>query len=197
MQPLNDVDVLSAPARAILSIDAANRYTRLVVTDTPADPSPAKAAIEALSPTGILNVPVARPADAEAIVSGLWLWHDYLDRSHRISQKIETPTGSFWHAIMHRREGDFSNSKYWNARCRGHAVYDYLAAKVGSVVGELPVDKAVLRITKNGWDADAFVDLVERVHRDERDPRHAAAVTLQRIEWQLLFDHSIRGAAGR
>jgi hypothetical protein len=55
-----------------------------------------------------------------SVLSALWLWHDYLDESHIISQKIDTPTGSFWHAIMHRREGDFSNSKYWYARCADH-----------------------------------------------------------------------------
>jgi hypothetical protein len=31
-----------------------------------------------------------------------------------------TDSLSFWHAIMHRREGDFWNSKYWYARCRNH-----------------------------------------------------------------------------
>ena len=45
--------------------------------------------------------------------AGLWLLHDFLDQSHTISQDLETKEGSFWHAIMHRREPDASNSKYW------------------------------------------------------------------------------------
>lgn len=36
-------------------------------------------------------------------VSALWLWHDFLDESHTLSQDIETTDGSYWHAIMHRR----------------------------------------------------------------------------------------------
>src|SRR5437868_2895832 len=46
---------------------------------------------------------------ANGCLAGLWLYHDYLDESHRISQEIETQTGSYWHGLMHRREPDFSN----------------------------------------------------------------------------------------
>ena len=47
---------------------------------------------------------------AACCISGVWLLHDYLDESHKISQDIDTTSGSFWHGIMHRREGDFWNS---------------------------------------------------------------------------------------
>ena len=42
-----------------------------------------------------------------ALRAGIWLYVDDLDQSHRVSQTVHTPTGSYWHAIMHRREGDF------------------------------------------------------------------------------------------
>ena len=48
-----------------------------------------------------------------ACFSGLWLLHDFLDESHKISQDVGSTTGSYWHAIMHRREPDSGNSKYW------------------------------------------------------------------------------------
>jgi len=48
---------------------------------------------------------------AAACRAGLWLHHDFLDESHAISQGIETAEGSYWHALMHRREGDFGNPK--------------------------------------------------------------------------------------
>ena len=33
-------------------------------------------------------------AMAEGCFAGVWLYHDFLDESHRISQSISTPTGS-------------------------------------------------------------------------------------------------------
>ena len=52
-------------------------------------------------------------AGKDSLASALWLYVDELDRSHTISQGIHTATGSYWHGIMHRREGDFGNSHYW------------------------------------------------------------------------------------
>ena len=51
-----------------------------------------------------------------SVKSGLLLWNDALDVSHKISQKIDSQTGSYWHGIMHRREPDYSNAKYWFRR---------------------------------------------------------------------------------
>src|SRR3974390_1770578 len=50
---------------------------------------------------------------AMGCLAGLWLVHDFLDESHRISQDIATTSGSYWHGIMHRREPDPDNAKYW------------------------------------------------------------------------------------
>src|SRR5690606_37168266 len=57
--------------------------------------------------------PVADVQMAEACRAGLRLLHDWLEPSHRISQTIPTATGTYWHAIMRRREPDFPNAKYW------------------------------------------------------------------------------------
>ena len=59
-------------------------------------------------------------ADRADLAAGLWLYVDDLDRSHTVSQSVEDTTGSYWHGIMHRREGDFSNSHYWMRRAAGH-----------------------------------------------------------------------------
>jgi hypothetical protein len=54
------------------------------------------------------------------LIAALWLYVDELDKSHVESQAIDTPTGSYWHGIMHRREGDFDNSHYWFDRVGKH-----------------------------------------------------------------------------
>src|SRR5215213_6886895 len=74
-----------------------------------------------------------RPKDADmaaCCIAGVWLLHDCLDESHTISQGIDTASGSFWHAIMHRREGDFSNAKYWFRSAGPHPAFAELGERV-------------------------------------------------------------------
>ena len=103
-------------------------------------------------------------------------------------------TLAFWHAIMHRREGDFSNAKYWYARCRTHPVLATMGPFCGDVLNHLPADISFLRLIHDGWNPNAFVDLTEQVHRNPSDRRRAAVVELQKVEWRLLFDYCTRQA---
>ena len=64
-----------------------------------------------------------------ACIAGLWLLWDYLDESHHVSQSLETPEGSYWHGIMHWREPDYGNSKYWFRRVGQHAIFPQLAVQ--------------------------------------------------------------------
>ena len=128
------------------------------------------------------------------MLAGLWLWHDSLDESHSLSQKLNTAEGSYWHAIMHRREGDFSNSKYWLAKCRGHPAGVEIAKGLPRIIGDS--DPALLWLTRGGWDPGALVDLVERVHERASEALHSVAVAVQRLEWNCLFDYCAQ-VAGR
>src|ERR1035437_3421228 len=84
-------------------------------------PRPSEGAIQArlsaLELGELFRAPVVRPAMAQGVLCGLWLWHDFLEPAHRLAQGDPTVTGSLWHAIMHRRQGDFANSLHWYARC--------------------------------------------------------------------------------
>lgn len=87
------------------------------------------------------------------LVAGLWLYVDDLDRSHTVSQSLLTTTGSFWHGIMHRREGDFSNSLYWMRQASGHPLIDTLDAaglvrRVSQAVGD---DPTLVIEQRNEW----------------------------------------------
>jgi hypothetical protein len=154
----------------------------------------ARAALANLSADQVLSSPPKDREEASALLAGLWLWHDWLDESHKLAQSLETESGSMWHAIMHRREGDFSNSKYWYARCRNHPVLPSLANLASEVINPFPADKLALRMVSNGWNADALVDLVEAVHDRPSDARYALAVSLQQLEWRVLFDDCVRRA---
>jgi len=159
--------------------------------------SPVRSAGEKLR---ALNVPsLFAPATvrdrtmATACLSGLWLWFDYLDESHSLSQEIHTVEGSFWHGIMHRREGDFANAKYWFARVRRHPAFWPLAeSAAGWARG---VAGAPAWLTRGPWDADAFIDLCEACVSG-RSELTALCESLQKREWVLLFDHSYQRALG-
>lgn len=112
-----------------------------------------------------------RDADmARCCIAALWLHNNFLDESHTISQEIETTAGSYWHGIMHRREPDAGNAKYWFRRVGPHPVIDELK-KTPHYVS--PID---------------FIDFCERVRgsgsNDESVARH-----VQFLEWMLLFEH--------
>jgi hypothetical protein len=115
--------------------------------------------------------------------AGLWLYFDFLDESHEISQEIETADGSFWQAIMHRREPDGDNSKYWWRRVGKHPVIDLLRENAPTVGYTFTTP-------------EEFVDHCERVG-ETRSPDEEIAKRVQLLEWQLLFDWCFRGTGGR
>jgi hypothetical protein len=186
------LDRLSQAARNVLKLNVSDAYTKLVVTG--AGDRDALAALKLLSADDVLSHKPEDRDEAAALLAGLWLWHDFLDESHKVAQSLSTTSGSMWHAILHRREGDFSNSKYWYARCQNHPCLPTLAAQANDVISPFPADTRVLKIIARGWNTDAMVDLVEEVYDKPADPRHKLAVALQQLEWRVLFDSCTRAA---
>lgn len=116
---------------------------------------------------------------ASGCISALWLYHDFLDESHTISQDIDTPTGSYWHGIMHRREPDGSNAKYWFRHVGQHPVFDLLTAEIGQ-----------------RWDPFAFIDRCEAC-RGKGGEEEMTCRRIQLREWQVLFAWCFKQAANR
>ncbi len=61
----------------------------------------------------------APPAGLSAEAQALWHakkgnWHE----AHEIAQDIDTPMGSWIHALLHLIEGDIGNAGYWYAKAR-------------------------------------------------------------------------------
>lgn len=154
----------------------------------------AYARLSAMDPSALITGALKDPDMASAVASGLWLWLGHLDEAHRLAQKIETPTGAFWHAIMHRLEGDFSNSKYWLARCGEHPARQAIANNVALVLNDLPADKRLLRLTNGGWNAEYLVDLAQQYHQRMEDPFAGVVVTIQQIEWRVLIEYCASSA---
>ena len=125
---------------------------------------------------------------ALACMAGLWLRHDFLDESHRISQELENTSGSYWHAIMHRRERDFSNAKYWFRRVGDHRIFEPLRAAARDFAADCGAPKAAdfLKV-QSTWDPFKFVDLCELALAGS-GPIRALCMEIQQIEWELLFE---------
>jgi hypothetical protein len=139
---------------------------------------------------------VADSSMAEACLSGLWLYYDDLDESHRISQSLGSATGSYWHSLMHRREPDAWNSKYWLDRTGRHPIFPVLCeeAKALAQAGDPPPEARFL-LGQNQWDPYRFVDLCEAARTGKSDSEMLCR-RIQLAEWRLLFDFCYRKAAG-
>jgi hypothetical protein len=141
---------------------------------------------------------------ADACLAGLWLHADGLNQSHEISQSIETPTGSFWHGIMHRREGDFGNSNYWFRRVGRHPVFEALARDVRELAAASSLPEVGTLAGLEEWNPNRWIDLCELAVRSGRGDSTGAAATglidfcrqVQALEWGHLFDFSYRAAVG-
>ncbi len=134
----------------------------------------ARSLLTALTPNTFPNVQDI--SAAKACISGLWLYHDFLDDSHTISQDLDEWYGSYWHAIMHRREPDASNSKYWFKRVPSNPVYELLA-------------------DEGPYDPFRFVDQCE-CHRGTGTAVELSCRDWQLREMQLLFAWCYRQAVG-
>ena len=162
----------------------------------PGRPNPAvRAALADLTPEQVCSPHRVADRDlAEACLSALWLYHDYLDESHSLSQEIPGTTGSYWHGIMHRREPDPSNAKYWFRNVGQHEVFPKLLAAAQRL--EPPVGTRAEDLTAApSWDPFLFVDLCETARRSG-GALEAFCRRVQAAEWQLLFDYCWRGACG-
>lgn len=133
---------------------------------------------------------------ARAALAGLWLLHDFSDESHSISQDLDTLEGSYWHGILHRREPDYWNAKYWFRRVPTHPVFAELCKRATTLANDAgtPAGSAFL-ITQAKWDAAAFVDLCEQAAQGT-DATAMLCRQIQRTEWDLLFNYCWERARG-
>ena len=133
-------------------------------------------------PESALFPQAAFPREAFA---GLWLLLGDLDRSHGISQQLSTPEAALWHGIMHRRQADASNAAYWFRQAGRHAVFPAIRAAALEVGYESAAHSAE-------WDPFAWIEFWDRARRRPDSAEYRIATEVQRVEWEILFDHCAR-----
>ena len=88
--------------------------------------------MEGMSPEAEIAAILDAGAGAQALLAaselppgirtGLWLRCGFWAEAHNVAQDLHTPTGSYWHAILHRAEPDEFNAGYWFRKIGSHPV---------------------------------------------------------------------------
>ena len=173
-----------------------NRLLKLLATVSPPElgpgPRPGVRSLQELEAEldSILRDAGISESSCELIRGLVLLWHDHLDASHTISQSIENSDGSFLHAIMHRREPDYWNSKYWWRRVGKHPCFTQLGKRAAALLDSRHEQELRAKLVPRGeWDACAFVDVCEATAADKTSTRIELLRELQRLETEVLLDH--------
>lgn len=122
--------------------------------------------------------------DPACALSGLVLRLGGWEECHRLAQHIDRPAGSYWHAIAHRMEPDFPNSRYWFRRVGRDPIFAELRNGAAQIAATTPGARWK---PEPVWDSSAFIELCESVVGNKQDPDHILAAAVQWLEWELLF----------
>ena len=112
--------------------------------------------------------------------AGLFYLYDELGASHRIVQEIPTDTGAYWHGMVHRREGDFDNARYWFRRAGTLPFFGDIHRAAGA--------SSAIVAAQSNWDPYLFTGLCEQ-ERFGANENLGELIKLQRIEFEVLFDY--------
>jgi len=126
------------------------------------------------------------PAAFALIRGGLFYAADAIHDAHQIFQDASGDLGSYWHGMMHRREGDFDNARYWFRRAGTLPVF-------GALHHTASAHSPVMARQLN-WDPYLFTGECEQARFGETESLKELAA-LQRAEFEELFDYCWRQSA--
>ena len=129
------------------------------------------------------GLPVTNAAIFPLVRGALLYACDAIDESHGIIQKVDGDESAYWHGMLHRREGDFENARYWFRRAGTLPVFGELHHATSAV------SATVAR--QSNWDPYLFTGLCEQNKFGETETT-GELVKLQQIEFRTVFDYTWR-----
>lgn len=127
-----------------------------------------------------------RDAQMFALVRGGLLYAvDAIDEAHVVFQNVPGDFGAYWHGMVHRREGDFDNARYWFRRAGALPVFATLHRAASGVSADMA--------RQGQWDPYLFTGQCEQCRFGASEIEKELSA-LQRIEFDALFDYCWREA---
>lgn len=156
---------------------------------------------------------LASSAYGRLVLAGLHQHNDDLDASHVLCQKVgvdaDCAGASYWHGMVHRRDPDFDNARYWFRKAGDFPALSEVSAEViGLLQRVLQVPdygqargaalQLLRRLQENGmWDALYFTDLCETCAGRGTAEDRRLLEEIQEVEFNAVFDWTYRTAMGR
>ena len=139
---------------------------------------------------GVADEARLEPAGRRCLLATALLYHDHHNEAHDLVQDLTDADGALIHAILHRREPDFWNARYWFRRAGDHPAYRAAYEALPHPV-EAETVEAKRRLTVTGTvDPNALVDACEHAYgRPSGDPLVVYLEAVQQAEFEALVAH--------
>jgi len=133
------------------------------------------------------------------LIAALHLRNESLNLSHSYAQQIEhDATGAYWHGMMHRMAGDYSNARYWFWQAGQHPVISQVQLRVANwlqqhwngQMEEPRINDILQSFQRGGWNSVQFIELLQLSSiLQEESVRLLECIQAQEIE--VLFQYTL------
>ena len=130
------------------------------------------------------------PGQSVLILATAFLFNDHHDAAHDLIEDLKCPEGCLIHALLHRREPDYWNARYWLRRNPNNPIYRHLTSYLKTQPMGAAETIVFQRLTFSGVvDPIALVDECETYARKPDQPESLFVKRVQHAEFQALTQH--------